>query len=496
MSFTSETSAKALEAKSKKKKEKQDFDNQKAKNAQNGHYLSMYHQLKEKFTEYVNKTLFLNIWTTTMEFCKERYSILYNHIINIRVSTNPRGHRFDNEKLRQFFILLSFYGHSLIEILKSTLVFPCWKTIMSWKKDMLSQYQISLDGSIQSIKNLVDTFYDKDFTDKRAVVAIDAVSISPNITIDNSGKVTGLIDIKSIKKEEAEIIINSPDKFVEFIHSNIENVIKYYFVCYSCPLNKNSISIPFCIIPRSNGNACKTVLEIFDHVLENLSKSGINVVGEAYDGDTAWLTRVVLISKILCKYAMNQPNLALENIAQLSFAENFGRFIYEDMLHLIKCDRYRKSSGACLCPALYNNEATISQKEFVDNGIPPWIMNNKRYSKMDDFLPIKLFTYYNIKHFRDMHRYDLAFSLIPSTLLVEAVLNEFYTREQRLHLLSIGFSLILIYYIELNEYTNNPHNEQSTSKSNGHGKCVTLFEKKHCVKYLSLCAALSYQIST
>lgn len=165
------------------------------------------------------------------------------------------------------------------------------------------------------------------------------------------------------------------------------------------------------------------------------------------------------------------------------------------MLHLIKCDRYRKSSGALLCPTLYNSKATISNQEFVENGVPPWIMNNNRYSKMDDFLPIKLFTYQNIKHLREMHRLDLAFSLIPSTVLAEAVLNELYTREQRLHLLSIGFSFMFIYFIELNEYTKTPHNIQSTSKAKGNGKCVTLYEKKFCSKYLTLCSALSYQIS-
>ena len=53
--------------------------------------------------------------------------------------------------------------------------------------------------------------------------------------------------------------------FVQFIQNDIEKVVKYFFVLYLCPLNKNHISIPFCIIPRSNGIACKIILKTFDN---------------------------------------------------------------------------------------------------------------------------------------------------------------------------------------------------------------------------------------
>lgn len=86
-------------------------------------------------------------------------------------------------------------------------------------------------------------------------------------------------------------------------------------------------------------------------------------------------------------------------------------------------------------------------------------------------------------------------SLLPSTLLIESVLNESYSREQRLHLLSLGYSIIFIHYKELKEYTKNPQNPQKTSKSKGKGRCVTLFEKKFCQKYLTLSSALANQIS-
>lgn len=58
-------------------------------------------------------------------------------------------------------------------------------------------------------------------------------------------------------------------------------------------------------------------------------------------------------------------------------------------MHSVKCDRYRKVSGALLFPSLYENNPSISQKSFIGNGIPLWIANNNRFAKMDDNLPLK-----------------------------------------------------------------------------------------------------------
>lgn len=165
-------------------------------------------------------------------------------------------------------------------------------------------------------------------------------------------------------------------------------------------------------------------------------------------------------------------------------------------MHLVKCDRYRKVSGAEICPTLYKDKPTISKDSYGQSGIPRWILDNKRYTKMDDTLPLKIFTFQNISHFRSIGRKDLAFSIMPSTLLIEAVLNEHYSKEQRLELLSYGFSIVYIYYIELLQYSSNENQMiQKTSKAKGEGKCVTLYEKKFCQKYLTLCSSLSHQIS-
>lgn len=251
------------------------------------------------------------------------------------------------------------------------------------------------------------------------------------------------------------------------------------------------MSFPICIMPRTNGNASQPIVEAFDNVMQSLKEMGVKVIGEAYDGDAGWLSRVSNVVDALCDITMTHPDLTLDELAFIFSRKNSNRMIFEDPMHLVKCDRYRKVSGAAICPSLYEAKPSIQRKDYIECGIPPWIVDNGRYTKMDDALPLKFFTLENTEHLREQERFDLTFSLLPSTLLINAILNENLSHEQRIDLLSIGYSIIFIYYMELNEYVKDKKHLQSTSKSGGKGTCVTLYEKKFCKKYLALVAALS-----
>lgn len=475
-----------------------DTQNKQAKiqKADNERFRTKFYRLKEQFLNYVQANDQPNLWSKIMNYCKEKYNILHEHISNIHVSTSTRGNRFASEKLREFFILVSFHGRSVIELLKKTFAFPSWRSISTWKKDFLDKYKINFDGSEESLLQIVEAIYDGEMHDKRVVVAVDAVSVSPNISISSDGKVTGLIQLDHIEPSEALNVIRSPEDFGAFVEKYAHQAIRYFFVLYLCPLDRNYISIPICMIAQTSGNANRSITSKFDEVLQNLRSIGFDVIGEAYDGDPGWLSRAIAFAQEICKNVLEKPDLSLEDLAEISVHVSSGTYMYEDMLHLVKCDRYRKASGAALCPTLYDASPTITRDSFEEAGIPRWIIDNNKYTKMDDSLPLKFFTLDNIERLRKQERHDLAFSLLPSTLLIEAVLNENYSREERLSLLSFGFSIIYIYYIELQDYTSNKYAQpQSTSKAKGKGKCVTLYEKKYCSKYLSLCAALSVQIS-
>ena len=92
MSFNSESALKACEARKIKKQEIQRQNHLQTLPALNQLYLNNYEKLKIKFMNFLQATFILTIWEQTMQFCKEKYCILFDHIINnMRITSNSKG---------------------------------------------------------------------------------------------------------------------------------------------------------------------------------------------------------------------------------------------------------------------------------------------------------------------------------------------------------------------------------------------------------------------
>ena len=268
-----------------------------------------------------------------------------------------------------------------------------------------------------------------------------------------------------------------------------------------CPSAK---SFPIALIPKCSGNANKEIVENFKKIVENVKKI-VNVVGVAFDGDSGWLhlakhSATTTKNLILQSLLKNEKIFSLDKYVILYDDKNIDQLpflIFEDLLHLVKCFRYRLISGCGICPSVYSDENNfISNENFQTVGIPPWILDNAKYLKMDDGLPLKLFTFENIQKCILKDRYDLAYSLIPCTLLINSIMNDELDRTARIEMLSIGYSIVFLYLNELEKYSNFKKDRKQKTSKNG-GKCMhlTLMDKKWCAKYLSLCASLVYVLN-
>ena len=67
---------------------------------------------------------------------------------------------------------------------------------------------------------------------------------------------------------------------------------------------------------------------------------------------------------------------------------------------------------------------------------------------MDDKLAVKLFSKESIGKCITNNRKDLAFALLPTTLLFQEIFNEDLTKHQQIRSLSIGFAIIFLYAYE------------------------------------------------
>ena len=70
------------------------------------------------------------------------------------------------------------------------------------------------------------------------------------------------------------------------------------------------------------------------------------------------------------------------------FQEYKGKLIYEDLMHLVKCNLYRLICGSYICPSLSKDEATFSANDFKDIGVKDHVLDPSRAKKIDDQLPL------------------------------------------------------------------------------------------------------------
>lgn len=124
-------------------------------------------------------------------------------------------------------------------------------------------------------------------------------------------------------------------------------------------------------------------------------------------------------------------------------------------------------------------------------GILKWVLDNSQAKKMDDFLPIMMFNTSNIANALKMNNPSLAIALTPATLLIESVMSNDMTRNQRLSYLSLCWAFFWVY----KTIYNNCQTSQTSSKMKGKNMHMMIYDKNTIDKALSLCYSLSIIIS-
>ena len=118
--------------------------------------------------------------------------------------------------------------------------------------------------------------------------------------------------------------------------------------------------------------------------------------------------------------------------------------IFEDLLHLVKCIRYRMVSGSGIC--IFPDRDDVLQKyEFLSIEIPVWVLDNSNARKMDDKLPLMMYHRQNLYKAILKSNLSLVIALLPSVLLIDSVFNEDLERKDRLDCLSLCFAMCYIY---------------------------------------------------
>ncbi|KAK8887912.1 hypothetical protein M9Y10_038971 [Tritrichomonas musculus] len=318
-------------------------------------------------------------------------------------------------------------GEYFSNLLHKFFGFPTPRTCRNIKSKYRSKYGIGgdiLNGSFESIKQLKELLWKSE--DQRCVVAVDAASVNTKLQIHKDGQVDGLLE---------ELTIDSD--IVDLTSTDID----IFFVFYVCSLSEQNRSFPIFIKEKNNGAANEEILRDLNNVIDQCKKAGFEMLGASFDGDPGYLCyieeRCLKFIK-LYEYDLKKP---LSKI----FSDTDIYSIYEDLLHLVKCCHYRLVCGSYICPSLSKDEATFNVNDFLDIGGPAYVLDQSRSKKMDDTLPIQLFSQKYIKNAISI-LCDLLLALLPSYLLINSVLTPELTRSQRIELLTFGFAIVSTYY--------------------------------------------------
>lgn len=401
----------------------------------------------------------------------------------------PQGRRYDG--LHEFFALLSMMSPHYFNILNTNLLFPTYKTASTYRKQALANLGIHDDifnGDIQNILNIMSRFLPNNFTGK-GVIMVDAAYVTPYVKVNKNGRIDGVLNLKEIDPELAETFINDDNEFLEFIKLNYNSVIQAEFGMTFAPLNPEFKQFPIACIPSTSGKATQELREKIESIISLMPKN-ISIIGLGTDGDNTYsIYANIFIDKIIGNFER------FLSLGAVGIIKIFAVLIhFSDPLHLTKRDRYRKSSLEEFLVSPYDSYETRSAEDLKTIGIAPYLLDNNKGRKMEDDLPKKLFTLQTIQKIIDDEDFYLLLSMLPSTLLLEALFRNSLSRQETIDYLLLGASIVLIYYL-MQQYVIE-HNLKIYRVQPNTYKKMRCFTDNWCKQYIFTAIGIASQIIT
>lgn len=438
-----------------------------------------------------------------LDSIKCAYPKLYLHLL---AASNNASHSSEHnnsfpEELTTWYLNYSSFGESIYSNLDNDFGFPSFRTIQRYKQKLLEQEGITKDlfnGSLESLQYLLSVCWAREDipeVDHRCVLAVDAASVTPSLSIRKDVTVHGLIDEIEIEEAARKALAGGIDAFNQFVESNKGEICKYYFVCYINPLSPQRKPFPVLAIRRTTGSADAETIDIVNSLIFQIQSHFNNIlelVGISFDGDPGWLH---LIKPFLDQLPLLSPNLNeqedfkqnyVQNLEELnhplsSYGSEYGLLPFEDVLHLLKCGRYRiiKDDEFHSWPSLQQPDTT--RADLHNLGIPEYILDDSRCKKMEDLYPLMMFNFKILEKI-ESQKPELIAVWTPLTLLAESIFNEDLSREDRINNLTNAFCMMWLYFDE--------------SKQQGINKSHCIYDTIFCTKFLSLCISLCTIIAT
>ena len=215
----------------------------------------------------------------------------------------------------------------------------------------------------------------------------------------------------------------------------------YVFLFDLQPLNPLLKCIPIHIYAKENGNSNDAIINIINHIIEQLKLLGIIIKIVATDGDTGYNKKSYeTFSKYISIFEKDGFLATIENII---YSDEV--FWISDFLHILKLARKRLIQ--CSITVKNSVEHVFSNKTIeAVLKLGSVLTDESGNGFMKDFYPLKLFSFENLNILLESQLYDEYLYFLPFCLWTEAILSNNLTKKTRLYFLRIAFQILYCFY--------------------------------------------------
>ena len=396
-------------------------------------------------------------------------------------SRNLNGKRYDG--LKHFFTLLSLTSKHTIDILNAILCAPTYRSVLTYRTSIENEYMLGDDvfnGKQDNLTTLFDLFHLP--LGSTVTLMIDACMVDPYLSIDTNGHIIGLMNTEEVLIEDVNEIIQNEDSFMNFLVLHSNKLVKAEFVINMATIDGTLPILPICCIPANSGSATGEIIQRIESIVKTLKELGLNVVSLGTDGDPQYNK----YSRVVIDAIFNDFDEFLNEDLSQTFKKFDTIIHFSDPLHIAKRDRYRKVkyNKYHTHPVKHNYNINISQ--LLDVGFPQYIVDNSQARKMEDCLPERFFSGEMLTKLMHNDMIPAVITFLPSHLMLESIMSQYYTRTQRIDQLLLGSMIALIYYI---------CGTVLWPKSSQRGMIRKAFNDTWLVDYISTCLGIAYLLN-
>ena len=367
------------------------------------------------------------------------------------ITRDSAGQRHDSKLLKLFNTVLLTINPKAQYLMSELFGLPSRSTTFKNKKitlcDLFNGEIPVFDGTLPDLQKLFRAFYPTEAMQQElqlgGVLAIDAASIEPLVEIHENGKITGIKNIDYVPIEKAKLLRESKEERLKFYEEHENDIISHVFLIIFCPLSPKLTYLPLVKITKQNGFADEDIKNELEKIKEIIKDTlHIPVNGFGFDGDKTFLVfgrniieRIynLIISRSLSGYLRDYYHMEL--------------FYFYDSIHLSKNDRNKIAKG--LKFAIWPTTSKyFTAQEIIDCGLSSSIFTNNSTEAQHDRNALELFSLKTMTLLISKGKKQLAFALLPSTILLMCSFLDGPSRIDRINLLTIACAYVIMYHIE------------------------------------------------